>query len=205
MPTSISILGSGGHARVVIEALRSNNKCMDIYIMDENKPSQCLLLGCYSINLLTDWSRLEKNFHVAVGSNEVRCRMSKSAISLGKKPISVIHDSALISESALILDGSFVAANVVIASEAQVKSGCIINHSAVIDHDCFIGEYSHIAPNATLGGSVQVGQQCLIGAGAVVLPNISIGDYVKVGAGSVVTKNIPSGKICVGNPAKVSS
>jgi maltose O-acetyltransferase len=36
-----------------------------------------------------------------------------------------------------------------------------------------------------------------------VLPNIKIGDNVIIGAGSVVTKNIPSGYVAFGNPARV--
>ena len=35
------------------------------------------------------------------------------------------------------------------------------------------------------------------------MPNVTIGDRVVIGAGSVVTKDIPSGSVAGGNPARV--
>ena len=35
------------------------------------------------------------------------------------------------------------------------------------------------------------------------MPGVTIGDQVIVGAGSVVTKDVPSGSIVGGNPAKI--
>lgn len=48
-----------------------------------------------------------------------------------------------------------------------------------------------------------IGSKCFIGAHALILPGVRIGDSCVIGAGSVVTKNVPSGTIVGGNPAKV--
>jgi len=50
---------------------------------------------------------------------------------------------------------------------------------------------------------VAIEDGCDIGTGAVILPGVKIGRNSIIGAGSIVTKNIPSGSIAVGNPAKV--
>jgi acetyltransferase-like isoleucine patch superfamily enzyme len=42
-----------------------------------------------------------------------------------------------------------------------------------------------------------------IGANATILPGVIIGEKAVVGAGAVVTKDVPPGKIVVGNPAKI--
>jgi UDP-2-acetamido-3-amino-2,3-dideoxy-glucuronate N-acetyltransferase len=42
-----------------------------------------------------------------------------------------------------------------------------------------------------------------IGSGATILCGVSIGEKAIVGAGSVVTKDVPSGAIVAGNPARV--
>src|SRR5215213_10166320 len=42
-----------------------------------------------------------------------------------------------------------------------------------------------------------------VGGGAVLLPGIEIGEEAFVGAGAVVTKDVPPGKLVVGNPARV--
>jgi acetyltransferase-like isoleucine patch superfamily enzyme len=48
-----------------------------------------------------------------------------------------------------------------------------------------------------------IGKNCFIAVKSVILPGIKIGDGVIVGAGSVVTKDVPSGAIVAGNPARV--
>lgn len=42
-----------------------------------------------------------------------------------------------------------------------------------------------------------------IGAGAVIVCGVTIGRGAMVGAGAVVTKDVPAGKLVVGNPARV--
>ncbi|MDA8174682.1 MAG: hypothetical protein M0018_08850 [Nitrospiraceae bacterium] len=41
-----------------------------------------------------------------------------------------------------------------------------------------------------------------IGSGSTILCNVTIGEKAIVGAGSVVTRDVPSGAIVAGNPAK---
>jgi maltose O-acetyltransferase len=52
-------------------------------------------------------------------------------------------------------------------------------------------------------GRVTIGSRVFIGAGTIILPNVIIGDDVVIGAGSVVTKDVTSGSIAAGNPAKI--
>lgn len=51
-------------------------------------------------------------------------------------------------------------------------------------------------------GKVKIGNNVHIGMNAMIVQPITIGDDVIIGAGSVVTKNIPSGEIWGGIPAK---
>lgn len=52
-------------------------------------------------------------------------------------------------------------------------------------------------------GEVKIGNNVFIGAESVVLPNTNIGNNVIIGANSTVTKDIPSGVVAAGNPAKI--
>lgn len=52
-------------------------------------------------------------------------------------------------------------------------------------------------------GKIDIGNNCFIGHGAIVMPNVVIGNDVIVAAGSIVTKDIESGSIVGGIPAKV--
>lgn len=50
---------------------------------------------------------------------------------------------------------------------------------------------------------VSIGNDVWIGGSVTILPGVTIGDNVTIGAGSVVVKDIPSGSVAVGNPARV--
>ena len=91
----------------------------------------------------------------------------------------------------------------------------------VDDTHIYVGDNTMFAPNvvvATAGHPidakmrgdglqynfpVHIGKNCWIGAGVLIMPGVTIGDNVVVGAGSVVTKDIPSGVLALGVPAKV--
>ena len=202
MLTNLSIIGTGGHAKVVVDSLSYFEDNYQIYIFDEITKEPGKLLNQFPIKILNNLNDLEKYFHVAIGQNDVRERISLEAIKHEKKPLSLVHRLSVVSSTAIVQEGVFVAANAIVAANAVIESGCIINHAAIIDHDCSVGEYSHIAPNATLGGGVSIGRLCLIGSGSVILPNVTIEDYAVIGAGSVVIKDVPEGVKMVGNPAR---
>lgn len=50
---------------------------------------------------------------------------------------------------------------------------------------------------------VTVGDNVWLGGGVIVCPGVSIGNDTVVGAGAVVTRDLPSGVLAVGNPARV--
>lgn len=54
-----------------------------------------------------------------------------------------------------------------------------------------------------LHSDTYIGANCFIGCRSVILPGVRIGDSCVVAAGSVVTKDVPSGSIIAGNPARV--
>ena len=68
----------------------------------------------------------------------------------------------------------------------------------ILAHDASTKEFL----NYTKTGRVNIGSKVFIGAESVVLPNVTIGDNVIIGANSTVTKDIPSGCVYAGNPAK---
>jgi len=53
------------------------------------------------------------------------------------------------------------------------------------------------------GRPITIGDNVWLGGGVIVCPGVSIGDDTVVGAGSVVTRDLPSGVVAFGNPARV--
>jgi acetyltransferase-like isoleucine patch superfamily enzyme len=52
-------------------------------------------------------------------------------------------------------------------------------------------------------GEINIGDNVFIGSNTTILYDVTIGDNVIIGAGSLVNKDIPSGTIAAGVPAKV--
>lgn len=52
-------------------------------------------------------------------------------------------------------------------------------------------------------GPIRIGNNVFIGNNVILLPNVTIGDNVVIGAGAVVTKDVPSGHVAAGIPAKI--
>ena len=190
------IYGAGGHGKVVLDAMQKSNLGCDGFI-DDRAISKWVELPVFNPIVLEEEGI--SSLHVAIGSNKVRediVDKIKGAIFL-----SVFHSDAIVSITALIKQGTFLAAGSLVGPDANIGEHCIVNHHAIIDHDCTTGDFCHIAPNVALGGGVRVGRGVLIGSGAIVLPGVEIGDYAVIGAGSVVIKNVPSGITVAGNPA----
>lgn len=53
------------------------------------------------------------------------------------------------------------------------------------------------------GKPIKIGNNVWIGGNSVINPGVSIGDNVVIGAGSIVTKDVPTGVVAAGNPARV--
>jgi sugar O-acyltransferase (sialic acid O-acetyltransferase NeuD family) len=199
----IFLVGAGGHAKVVLDALlAAGTNPAAVAVCDDDpalEGSRLLILPVATPALCEGIAR--SRFHVAIGSNSDRAEIAARLMAMDGRPHTVMHPAACVSAHASVKDGVFVAAKAVIGPMAVVEQGCIVNHGAVVDHDCVLGAFSHVAPNATLGGNVRIGRNVLIGAGANVLPGICVGDGVTVGAGAVVTRDVPAGQVCKGVPA----
>ena len=75
--------------------------------------------------------------------------------------------------------------------------------TAFVTHDGGVWVFRHEWPDADVFGRITVGNNVFFGGGVVVLPGVTIGDDVVVGARSLVTKDIPSGSVAAGQPARV--
>lgn len=200
----IYLIGAGGHGKVVLDALLSNNEhSYKLCVRDGANELKGTDLLEYPIQVPAITPEMEGQlFHLAIGNCQARKRLFGVLCAMSALPLSVFHAASCVSSYARIGEGSFLAAQSVVAPAADIGRSVIINHGAVVDHDCVVGDFSHIAPNATLGGGVNLGSGVFVGAGANILPGLLIGDEAVIGAGSVVTANVNAGETWVGVPAK---
>lgn len=203
---SVVILGSGGQARVVVEAIESR-KCAHILGFVDGGESQPHPRYA-TLGLDEDLERLLASLGpfdliVAIGDNTVRQRVvNKLAIRGMHTYLTVIHPQAHVASDVQVGSGSFVAIGATLCVGARLGQHVLINTNASVDHDCVIEDFAAIAPNAALGGAVRIGKGAMVGMGATVLPGLTIGDGATVAAGAVVTKNVANGDVVMGVPAK---
>lgn len=195
--TSLFIIGAGGHGKVVAdtaEALGYNKICF----LDQAWPKR-ETNGRWQIVGQPSYAG-SKRF-CAIGNNIVRSRMFDSA-DLYESPI-LAHPSSVVSPSAQLGAGTFLAAGVVVNADARVECGVILNTGCSVDHDCILFNFVHVSPGARLAGNVEIGSNSWIGLGAVVREGVRIGQNVTVGAGAVVIKDVIDGAQVGGVPARI--
>jgi sugar O-acyltransferase (sialic acid O-acetyltransferase NeuD family) len=205
MPTeTIILVGAGGHAWVVYDALLSGAPGQaSVRIFDENPARTGTAVLGLTVEKLSDAIEAKTtSFHVSVGDNRGRAVLFERLQRAGAIPRTVLHPACIIAKSASVGAGSFVAAGAIVAPAATIERGCIINHGAIVDHQCRVGAFCHVAPNATLGGNVTLEDGVFLGAGVNVLPGLTIGRGATVGAGAVVTANLPADATYAGVPAR---
>ena len=202
MSKSLIMIGSGGHASVLYDALKLS--CQNVLGVVDPKLSKnkkifgdCQVLGSDKEILSFDPSEVSLVNGIGIIPNTVnqRLRISNHFRNLGYNFSVVIHPSSIISDNVFISEGVQIMAGTIIQNNTKIGTDSIINSGAVVDHDCIIGDNCHIAPNSTMCGSVKCGNECYIGAGATVIQQISIGKNTTIAAGTTVYKDVKENSI----------
>lgn len=207
-PAPVVVIGAGGHARVLAEALALCGQAVAGHVAPE--PDATGLLGPH----LGDDSALPAlvaqghRFALGLGFVDAAGAARRAGLlarlqGLAAELVRVVHPAAVLSPSASLADGCFVAAGAIIGTRARIGRGSIVNTGAIVEHDATIAENCHIATGARLAGGMVLGPDVLIGAGAVLRQGLSLGAGAVVAAGAVVIRPVAPGALVMGNPARV--
>ncbi len=204
----VVVLGSGGHARVVIDTLeKCHVRILGIVTTDAAHFGKAIsgiqVLGNDSV--LARFKTSDVRLVNAIGSvSEVAIRKNiyLRHIDLGYEFVNVIHPSAVVARDVLLGQGVQIMAGVVVQPGCYIGDNVLINTKSSIDHDSTIGDHSHVGPGCTLSGQVTIGVETHVGVGATVIQGISIGSQCMVAAGATVIRDVKNGCRVAGVPAK---
>lgn len=129
----------------------------------------------------------------------------------------------MVADLATVRENVTVGANTIVGRGVAIENSCTIGANCKLETNAYITAYStledfvFVAPGVTTSNDnfagrtrdrhkhyrgVIVRRGGRIGAGATVLPGKEIGPDALLGAGSVLTRNIPSGEVWAGVPAR---
>lgn len=133
-----------------------------------------------------------------------------------------IPESTNIWQYCVVLPGAQIGENVNICSHCFIENEVKIGNNVTVKCGVQVWDGIELEDNVMIGSNVtftndmypraknkdwkllktKVCKGATIGAGCVVLPGLTIGERAFVAAGSVVTKDVPTGELWMGSPAK---
>lgn len=205
MAEKILLIGCGGHAKSVVDAIEAAGQYTIAGFISTPEERDFTYRGYRVLGTDEDLPALCAD-GVAfaalcigyLGEGDLRQRLATKAVAAGLAMPTIVDPTAVVATDAVIGAGAFIGKRAVVNSAAVVGRLAIVNTAAVVEHDCRVGDFSHVAVGAALCGGVTVGTSALIGAGATVLQGLTIGDHARVGGGATVLTNVAAGTTAVG-------
>lgn len=203
----IIILGSGGHAKIVIDILGKLDTYEIVGVV--TKGTDCEFCG-YPI--LGDDAVLPKlykkgirNCSMGIGgftNNSLRKKIFLKGKKMGFNFISAIDPTAIISKTASIGEGVVIFAGVVINPEVLIGNNVIVATGSTIDHESRIEDHVLVSAGVTVGANDLIKEGALLALGSNVISGVTVGENVLVGAGAVVVKDCLEPGTYLGVPAR---
>lgn len=121
----------------------------------------------------------------------------------------VLRKGCKVGDGVKIWSHSTIDADAVVGNRVRIHNHVYISQLVVVEDDVFIGPGTRILNDRY---PVRTDPKCweppyikrgaVIGGGVTICPGVTIGERAVIGGGAVVTKDVPSGEVWVGNPAK---
>lgn len=203
----IIIVGAGGFGREVYlwtkdsfpddqykikGFLDDNPRILDNYDMDVGIIGD---LNSYEI-------KNQDRFLFAIGDIDVKKRLVARLKKKGAKFLTLIHPTAIVTNTAKISQGVIICPFVTVGDHAQLYDFVILNVYSSCGHDSKIGKYCILSPYAAVTGFSILEDEVFLGTHSTVIPGKKVGYRSKVSANSVVMRDVPSNKIVFGVPGK---
>ena len=142
-------------------------------------------------------------FICSIGNVKTKKRLSEELKQKGAKFLTLIHETAIVRQNAIIGEGTIVADYASIGADCKIGQGCLIQSYSIVAHDCIIGDYVRVDTHAVCVGGVILKDLATIHTGTVISHKVIVEEGSTVAATSFVIKKVKAGSTVWGNPAKI--
>jgi sugar O-acyltransferase (sialic acid O-acetyltransferase NeuD family) len=204
------IVGSGGHARVVLDAAITADTFDPVGFIDDSRAAGWLVDDLPVLGATAQLAKIVNRYKgvqvvVAIGDNFVRSTIVNRIEAILPRVVfaTVIDAAAAVSRRVEIGAGTMINAGSIVNPSVRIGRHAIFNNSSSIAHDNDFGDFSSTGPGVTTGGDVRIGAFTHIGIGATVRHGVTVGEHTVVGAGALVIRDTPVRVVVKGVPGKV--
>jgi sugar O-acyltransferase (sialic acid O-acetyltransferase NeuD family) len=204
--TPVIIIGAGGGAKMVIDAVRDSKEYVVVGLLDDNLVIGTEILGVPVVGRFNNVDSLLENsiynFVIAFGVLENRKYRFELYLALKEKGCSfpnIIHPKAIVEKSVKMGEGNVVLAGSNIGSSVILGNLNYINNNALISHDCKFIDNIHIAPSAVLASSIRINSHTLVGMNATLYYGIQIGESTTILNGLIINCDIENDQVIKSN------
>lgn len=207
MSRRIVVAGAGGFGRGVYRWITTSplhcreHGVDDIVFIDDGVAHH--LLEAPLISSIAAYEPMDGDAVVcAIGSPSTRKDVVRRLQQKGAKFHTFVDDRATLSPDVIVGEGAIVCPGVVISANGALSEHVHVNFNCSIGHDAQLGPYVTLSPSVNVMGQVDLGEGAFLGGSAVILPRLTVGAGAVIGAGAVVVRDVDSGSVMTGNPAR---
>ncbi len=194
----IIIVGSGGHGAELNDYLKYNEKISGIKefeiigFLDDNPANYANykfhspLIGGVRDHIV----RSDVKYLMGIANLTYRKLFVERYTKDGAEFISLIHQTAYISDSATTGTGVVIGPMVNLGPNSVIGDHTMLNSRCSMGHDTNIGKFNFISPNVCFSGFTEIGDENLFGINSATIPCIKVGNRNKIMAGMVLDKNV---------------
>lgn len=204
----VAVFGAGGFGREVAPLVdRSGGPPVFVSDEPEQQGMQVNGLGVISFEDLCGPDERDRAVVIAIADAAGRRRIAERCAERGLRLGTVSAATHLSYDDVQVGEGAVLCEHSVITSNVRIGRCFHANLFSYVAHDCVIGDFVTFAPRVSCNGRVEIEDDVYVGAGALLRPGtgdqpLRIGRGAIVGMGAVVTRDVASGTVVVGNPAR---
>lgn len=186
------LIGSGGHARALIDIIESASDWQIVGLVGQSTEIGAKVFGYPVLGCDDNLVDLRDHADGAIlalghlGSATKRQDLAQRLQALDFITPPIVSAHAIVSPHASLGPGTTVGHGAIVNAGARVGSHCIINSKALIEHDATIGDHCHVSTGVLINGGVSIGNASFIGSGSMIREGLVLPSQTVISAGKRV-------------------